>query len=270
MSTRDTSLWSKGRTLLAEYGLKETLRMTAPFVGSRVARVFRRVSQPSLGDLDNSGRTFLSPEEVLPEVGALPGSAIGEEIGDEVKDLEREAEARANRPMAYEPNWALERNSARLLYMLVRLNRPQVLLESGVANGYSTFFLTRAIERNGVGHLHSVDVSSDVAHLLDERERKNWTLHVLDRRHLVASWKSVLARLGRIDLFLHDSDHTYRWQMCELKTVHPLLNDEGLLICDDADSSFALIDFARAQGKEPLFLIDRRKVLGVLKMPGKS
>ena len=229
MSTSKNSLWNKGRRLLADYGLKETLRMTAPFVGSKAARVFRRVAQPSLRDLDASGRTFLSPDEILRELRLLPPEEIGKEIAGEVEALEREIDQRCDRHLAYAPTWALERNSARLLYALVRLNRPALLLESGVANGYSTFFLTRAIEKNGVGHLHSVDVSSDVAPLLDNRERENWTLHVLERRHLADSWRSVLARLGSIDLFLHDSDHSYRWQMWELRTVHPMLSENGIL-----------------------------------------
>jgi hypothetical protein len=38
----------------------------------------------------------------------------------------------------------------------------------------------------------------------------------------------------------------------------------SIIIADDVDSSFAFFDFSRKLGTKPVFLLDKRKVLGVL------
>src|SRR5215212_1124160 len=48
------------------------------------------------------------------------------------------------------------------LYAVLRQLRPEVAVETGVANGFSTAFALLALERNGTGHLHSVDLPREV------------------------------------------------------------------------------------------------------------
>ena len=48
------------------------------------------------------------------------------------------------------------------LYAVLRHVRPKVAVETGVANGFSTAFSLLALERNGEGHLHSVDLPREV------------------------------------------------------------------------------------------------------------
>ena len=50
------------------------------------------------------------------------------------------------------------------LYVLVRTEKPRVVVETGVCNGASTFAILAALEANGTGELHSIDYpfSSDV------------------------------------------------------------------------------------------------------------
>lgn len=44
-------------------------------------------------------------------------------------------------------------------------------------------------------------------------------------------------------MFLHDSDHSYRWRMFEYTTVRDRLKSDGILLSDDVDVSYAFIDF---------------------------
>lgn len=44
------------------------------------------------------------------------------------------------------------------LYRLLRELKPMVSVETGVCNGVSTAFLLLALERNGTGELHSIDL----------------------------------------------------------------------------------------------------------------
>ena len=43
------------------------------------------------------------------------------------------------------------------LYLLVRKYKPKVILETGVANGISTYFILKALHLNGSGKLISID-----------------------------------------------------------------------------------------------------------------
>lgn len=69
-------------------------------------------------------------------------------------------------PLRYREHWAVEDDSAMFLYACMRFLKPEVVVETGLANGHSTFYLLNALSKNACGHLHSVDVSSDVGSLV--------------------------------------------------------------------------------------------------------
>ena len=48
------------------------------------------------------------------------------------------------------------------LYALLRTVQPEVVVETGVANGFSTAFSLLALQANGAGHLHSIDLPREV------------------------------------------------------------------------------------------------------------
>ena len=58
----------------------------------------------------------------------------------------------------FSPRWAADSRFARLGYLLCRLISPSVVLETGVAYGVSSVFILKALEVNGRGTLHSVDL----------------------------------------------------------------------------------------------------------------
>ncbi|ACR41606.1 hypothetical protein M164_0999 [Sulfolobus islandicus M.16.4] len=65
-------------------------------------------------------------------------------------------------------------------------------------------------------------------------------------------------------MFIHDSNHTYRWQIFEYELVYPLLNENGLLISDDIDFSYAFLDFLKNHNCRAQGLFDKYKILGIL------
>jgi predicted O-methyltransferase YrrM len=139
------------------------------------------------------------------------------------------------------------------------------VLETGVANGHSSLLILNALDRNaGPGELHSVDVSPKVGELIDSSERARWNLNLLPLATLKKSFQDILAAMPQIDIMLQDSDHSYRWIDFELDTALPKMSSSGLFLCDDADLSFALIDFCQAHALKPLLLVDTRKVFAVI------
>lgn len=163
--------------------------------------------------------------------------------------------------------YAVETLTAKFLYILTRTKRPNLVLETGVANGHTTAVFLAAMERNGVGQLHSTDVNKDVGCLLTRRERQHWHYHCLPSKGRRRAFVSLLDNLPRIDLFFHDSDHRYRWQYFEYETGLRHLAPQGLMASDDVDSSYAFLDSCAAVGKLPVLVFDHRKLFGIAVSP---
>lgn len=145
------------------------------------------------------------------------------------------------------------------LYVIVRAAKPRVMVETGVASGISSAHILRAMERNGEGTLHSIDLPNvqqgsvlpkgrASGWIVPEDLRERWRLRLGDARSLVPK---VLKALDRIDIFLHDSDHSYEHMMFEYGEAWPRLARNGLLLSDDTHLHGAWDDFCRKQGARP-------------------
>jgi predicted O-methyltransferase YrrM len=154
----------------------------------------------------------------------------------------------------------VEAGTAILLHAIVRQVRPHVMVETGVADGVSTAAVLAAMDTNGHGVLHSIDIADDVGSLVDNRER--WKLHVVAPKP--AAVAAVINSVGPIDVFLHDGDHRYVQQSREYATAWRALRPGGVLMSDDVDWSYAFIDFAKTHEEATVMMLDRRKVVGLL------
>lgn len=166
-----------------------------------------------------------------------------------------------------------------LLYVMVRLRRPARVLETGVYYGGNTAFILKALERNGEGHLDSIDLPDSTIRasgeaydrhpmvgdselytnqlrpgfLVPENLRSRWTLTEGDSL-------SVIPRLTeRYDLYLHDSDHAMSFMFREMSQAYGLMNPGGIMIADDVDWSNAFHAFVVKNNLYPLFLTDNGK-----------
>jgi predicted O-methyltransferase YrrM len=135
-------------------------------------------------------------------------------------------------------------------YAVVRALKPSVVLETGVASGVSSAYLLLALLRNDRGILHSIDCNDQaylppnqtVGWIVPEALRSRWHLHLGDASQLL----SVLLReLGEIDIFIHDSLHSYEHMHWEFHVAYPHIRPGGLLLADDATWNSAFPEFAR-------------------------
>jgi predicted O-methyltransferase YrrM len=136
---------------------------------------------------------------------------------------------------------------ARLCYMLVRVTRPSTVVETGVCYGVTSAFLLQALRVNGAGCLHSIDLpplaktgDEFVGRLVPEDLRPGWRLH---RGRSVELLPNLVRELRQIDLFLHDSLHTYRNMRQEFEIVTPFLAPQAILVADDVQGNSAFIDW---------------------------
>lgn len=132
----------------------------------------------------------------------------------------------------------------RLLYFLTRFCRPEVIVETGVAAGYSSRAFLEALRLNRRGKLYSSDFpyfrekdpERQIGVLVPEELRAGWELYLEgDARNL----KKILARISRIDLFHYDSDKTYTGRAFAMNCVAPFFRPSTVVIMDDVgDNTF--------------------------------
>jgi predicted O-methyltransferase YrrM len=136
---------------------------------------------------------------------------------------------------------------ARLCYVLCRATKPQAVVETGVAYGVTSAFILQALAANEVGSLQSIDLppltaDSDqyVGALIPQHLRQRWKLYRGDSKRLLPK---VLSETKRVDVFLHDSLHTYGHMKWEFRTARSFLSSSGILISDDVEGNRAFLEF---------------------------
>lgn len=137
-----------------------------------------------------------------------------------------------------------------LQYAIVRASKPNCILETGVANGVSSSYLLLAMEHNEKGFLRSIDVNDGsflppgkgVGWIVPEWLRHRWKMHLGDARELLPR---ILKDLNSLDIFIHDSLHSYEHMKFEYEQAYQYLRDGGILISDDALWNLAFTEFAQ-------------------------
>ena len=135
-------------------------------------------------------------------------------------------------------------------YTAVRAFQPEIVVETGVANGVSSAYLLLALQKNGRGTLHSIELGDPrflpagrpPGWIVPDWLKPRWDLRIGDSRDLLPR---LLTELRSIDIFIHDSLHTYDQMLWEYRAAFPYLRPGGLLFSDDAAWNPAFPEFAR-------------------------
>lgn len=180
--------------------------------------------------------------------------------------------------------------SAEALYVTTRAARPLCAVETGVWRGISSSYLLAALAREDRGELHSIDLPtyeptgrtnrdgqtdrasvtapSSVGDLVPDELRPRWHLSLGDAAELLPR---LLGELGTIDLFFHDSDHSYPHMTFEFEIAWRHLRPGGWLTSDDVTWSegarAAWADFCRGVDRPPYRYFSRDGNRGLLRKP---
>jgi len=165
----------------------------------------------------------------------------------------------------YNAGW-VNLDDALFLYWLVRTLKPRTIVQTGVCNGLSSAFMVLALAKNGAdGKLRAVDRPP----IFNPRD-PTWTIKgkvygIVIPEGKTSGWmvpdayqdrfevrkggaRTLLSRLvddvDSIDLFYHDSNHTYNHMMFEFKEAKRKLKPGGLVVADDVSWNASVWDFA--------------------------
>jgi len=150
------------------------------------------------------------------------------------------------------------------LFLLIRKFKPRIVVETGVAQGGSSYVMLKALQINGVGKLISVDLESrnpeGYAYSDGTRDPvyvpKNLTVGWLVPDELRSFWALKLGRSSKvlptidddIDFFYHDSEHSYENMTFEFEWAYAHLKEGGMLAADDVGWNRAFPDFLQKHG----------------------
>jgi predicted O-methyltransferase YrrM len=144
------------------------------------------------------------------------------------------------------------------LYCSVRAMKPEVLIETGIAHGNSSWVILNAIKKNEKGVLYSFDLPNkdtnaaynfgekapETGWVVPDELRQNWKMIIGDSRETLPN---TLKSLGEIDFFFHDSDHSYEHMLFEFETVYPFLKKGGILSSDDINKNSSFQEYTKAK-----------------------
>ena len=144
------------------------------------------------------------------------------------------------------------------LYYFIRVLKPNIVIETGVFHGLTSLWILKALEHNNFGKLISIDLprrewrkyfpnknmgaghqseeelpeDENPGWLIPEKYKKRWHLNIGPSELLLEN----IVKNNNIDLFIHDSDHSYDTMKFELETI--LYNNKNAyLVVDNYDHS---------------------------------
>lgn len=175
------------------------------------------------------------------------------------------------------------------VYAFLRISQPEIIVETGVANGFSTLHFLKAIELNEKGHLHSVDFpfhaneslenfrkktfpeyggaaipeDRDPGWLIPDNLRRNWSLKLGKSQRKLPELINQIN--GDIDLFFHDSEHSTTAMLFEFDLAWNHMNSDGFIISDDITKNNAFNIFKKERRVASSGFVTRIPPVGYLR-----
>ncbi len=206
----------------------------------------------------SSNGIFLSIQDLLDFDSEMPQEA--RQYISEARSLFKEVSN--NQSLITNRRWNAEENLFVLLYSLIRSNKSKFVVETGVANGITTNAIMNALQQASKdGELHSFDVLPEARNAYSGPG--NWNFHLLPTKNTARKIKGIVSKFSKVDIWVHDSDHGYRWQKFEYLLAQASLSDNGILISDDIDASSAWGELAKTHFRKSFIIFDSRKFIGI-------
>ena len=146
--------------------------------------------------------------------------------------------------------WQVSPDELRFIYSISVNLKARNVVETGVGPGTTSYAFLTALKQTG-GKLTSFDLGvkygdaekgEPVGFVVPEDLKHNWRLITGDSKKTLPS---EIVGLGPIDIFMHDSEHTYEHVTFELNTVSRHLSSKFLILVDNYDWTQAPVDFSK-------------------------
>ena len=140
-------------------------------------------------------------------------------------------------------------------YLVARLTRPSLVVETGVHDGIGAVVLTEALRRNAAegrsGRYRGTDIDPKAGWLLDAPD--------IDAKVLYGDSITSLEDMApeSVDLFINDSDHSADYEYHEYQVMTSRLSPRGVILGDNAHATDALLNYSNETGRDFVFFDER-------------
>ncbi len=209
------------------------------------ARVIGRKALGRMSPRERSGDAARDWAQSVRVSAAAVCRAIDASLWEEAVEFGGVAKARAE-ALSLELGQAVGFGArADLLYFVTRWHRPEIVVETGVAFGYSSFTVLSAMQRNGTGRLFSSDFPFFREHdpeqlvgaMVPADMRDGWTLLTAGDDENLPRILADIGTSGAIDLLHYDSDKSYAGRRRAMDLLEPRLAPHGVLLMDDIEDN---------------------------------
>jgi len=154
-----------------------------------------------------------------------------------------------------------------LFYVIAKCVRPLCIVETGVAAGYNSYAWLCGLTSNESGKVYSYDLLPSIeteermlwrqwgwkyrptgatsGWIIPDSCRKYWSLTLGDSVEMLTATRDALPP---VDIFYHDSRHTYEHMTSEFQLVKNKVRQGGLILADDATENRAFAELAEQLG----------------------
>lgn len=158
-----------------------------------------------------------------------------------------------------------------LIYYLIRKMRPSLVVETGVAAGFSSQAILKALAVNSSGELYSSDFpyfridnpEKYVGIIVEPELKKNWCLLTAGDE---VNLPEILAKIDgrKIDLLHYDSDKSYTGRVKALKTLQGHFHPDSWLLFDDINDNSHFKDMVETEKHAYRIFKLKKKYIGVI------
>lgn len=121
-------------------------------------------------------------------------------------------------------------------YVLIRVYKPSIVVETGTEKGIGSLIILEALKKNKKGKLISIDIDPHAGSYLKNLKTKKLILKEGDSL-------TILKELKKIDFFIHDSNHSIYHEKKELNLIYSKLTKRAIVISDNSHCSNALYEW---------------------------
>lgn len=135
-------------------------------------------------------------------------------------------------------------------YAIVRATKPKIVVETGTEKGLGSLVLAEALIKNGSGRLITIDMEPSSGLLIGPEYGG-----VIDR--MIDNSLQAISKIDRIDLFIHDSDHSAEHESRELKLLQSRLSAEGIVLSDNSHVTTELAKWSLEHGRRFVYFSEQ-------------
>jgi predicted O-methyltransferase YrrM len=199
--------------------------------------------------------TDLNRNQMIGSVAQVSGLSISEtekffiELESDSEFAKKVNERAKNIKRSYELIFPIPYARRIVWYVLIRIFKPRVVIESGTEKGLGSLIIGRALEKNGTGTLYTLDIDLYSGSLITSDENNIQTI--------IGDSLETIKSIENVDMFIQDSNHEYEFELLELNVIKSKLNDNSIVISDNAHESNALFIWSKQNSRNFVFIPER-------------